>query len=67
MIGTREYNETGLHTTLLTSSLGCDSIVHLDLVVLAPFAAIEPIDLLACDNNPVVLDASNSRRPQPGF
>ena len=36
MVGDSTYNATGTFTTVLTSSLNCDSIVILDLTALAP-------------------------------
>ncbi len=59
-IGSREFNDTGIYEVGLTSSNGCDSTVVVNLNVLDPIAIIDPVDLLACDNNPVRLDASGS-------
>jgi gliding motility-associated-like protein len=36
LVGTSTYTNTGIFTEVLTSSFGCDSIVTLDLTVLAP-------------------------------
>lgn len=47
-VGTSTYMETGIYVDTLTSSFGCDSIVTLDLEVLAPIETflVESI----CDN-----------------
>ena len=41
-VGTSNYNQSGIYTDSLISSLGCDSIVTLDLTVV-PDEGIEPI------------------------
>lgn len=41
-VGNNSYNQTGVYTDSLTSSLGCDSIVTLDLTIV-PDRGIEPI------------------------
>lgn len=48
MVGTSTYSATGIYVDTLTSSFGCDSIITLDLEVLAPIETFLTEDI--CDN-----------------
>ncbi|MFK8103116.1 MAG: beta-propeller fold lactonase family protein [Saprospiraceae bacterium] len=56
-VGTTSYNETGMYTTTLTSSFGCDSLVNLDLTVLPP--VVVPVAATICANEFFVMGAKN--------
>lgn len=50
------YDETGFYTDTLTNTLGCDSIVHLDLSIMldSDMSEIRPIDTLANNSHWVI-------------
>ena len=55
------FNTTGIHAEFCTSSLGCDSLVEVDLAILEPEAVIAPPDTLDCTvNTSIQLDGSGS-------
>ncbi len=60
VVGGTPFFNAGFHQLTLQSSLGCDSVVNLNLNVLAPVAAALPSDTLSCFQPEVVLDGSVS-------
>ena len=56
----------GTYTATLTNSVGCDSIITLNLTVLSPMAAIQPPASLSCSQTTVTLFGTNSSTG-PGF
>jgi gliding motility-associated-like protein len=63
MIGDSTLSVSGNYDILLTSSNGCDSLVIVELLVLAPLASISMADSLSCSNQEVSLDGSSSTPP----
>ena len=59
-VGDSTLNTTGVYELTLTSTLGCDSLVRVDLTVLEPEAIIGPIDTLSCSNLSILLDGNSS-------
>ena len=51
---------TGNYSDTLTSILGCDSIINLELIVLNPQASIVAPDTIICSNLEIELNASSS-------
>jgi hypothetical protein len=56
----------GTYNATLTNSVGCDSIITLNLTVLSPMAAIQPPAALSCSQTTVTLFGTNSSTG-PGF
>lgn len=56
-IGSTPYYETGIFTQVLTSYLGCDSVVLLDLTVIDIVLDVYPSDILTCSVTEVSIDA----------
>lgn len=55
------FTSSGIYSEICTSSLGCDSIVNIDLAILEPDAVIAPPDTLNCSTNiTITLDGSGS-------
>ncbi|MCB0549455.1 MAG: gliding motility-associated C-terminal domain-containing protein, partial [Phaeodactylibacter sp.] len=59
-VGDSMLISTGVYSITLASSLGCDSIVNVDLQVLDVVANIMPPDTLNCNRPLVTLDGSGS-------
>lgn len=59
-LGDSTFTTSGFYELVLTSQLGCDSLVQLDLTVLEPQAQLVPPDTLTCASPQVVLDGSGS-------
>jgi gliding motility-associated-like protein len=59
-LGNNTYTETGTYTEVLSTWLGCDSTVTLNLVTLAPVASISPPNIINCNNPTVALNGSGS-------
>jgi gliding motility-associated-like protein len=59
-IGGNPFCTPGVHEVVLTSYLNCDSTIQLNLTIANPFATIEPVQLITCDNPNVLLNGSNS-------
>ncbi len=59
-VGDSIFAEAGNYEVILTSSLGCDSVVTLNLEVLTVAAAIAIPDTIDCFNNGITLDGSAS-------
>jgi gliding motility-associated-like protein len=59
-VGNSVYTATGAYTDVLTTYLGCDSIVSLDLLVLNPVASVLSPATIDCDNPTVALNGSGS-------
>lgn len=60
MIGNESYSEPGFYSGTLTSALGCDSIVNLDLSVIEVYAVInEPLSI-DCNISVISLDGNGS-------
>ncbi|MFM8371315.1 MAG: hypothetical protein ACKOCO_02955, partial [Bacteroidota bacterium] len=55
------FTSSGIYSETCTSSLGCDSIINIDLAILEPEAIVAPPDTLNCDTNiTVTLNGSAS-------
>ena len=60
-VGGQTFDTTGVYEVALTNVAGCDSIVVLDLTVLAPQAVVTPGErTLTCSRPRVLLDGTNS-------
>lgn len=59
-VGNNTYNTSGFYTTTLTTSEGCDSIVNLNLNVIAIDAVINSPLALDCNNSIILLDGNGS-------
>jgi len=59
-VGDSTFTQSGFYELVLSSQLGCDSLVQLDLTVLEPQAVIEPPDTLTCANPQLTLNGSSS-------
>ena len=58
---TNSYSSSGLYSETCTSSLGCDSIVNVNLAILEPMAVIAPPAILDCGaNSTITLSATGS-------
>jgi gliding motility-associated-like protein len=60
VIGNQSFSESGSHQVILSAASGCDSVVNLNLTVLAPVARIASVDTLDCNTTQVTLDGSAS-------
>lgn len=56
-VGGQEFSQSILTTITLEDALGCDSLVHLDLVVVDPALAVAPPSPLNCRDREVTLQA----------
>lgn len=56
LVGTNSYTNTGFYTNTFPTIHGCDSVVNLDLTVLAPI--ITPLDITICDGESVDVGSS---------
>jgi gliding motility-associated-like protein len=54
------FCSTGVHEVTIQNYLGCDSVIQLTLMVIAPEIIIEQPDPITCANPTITLDASNS-------
>ncbi len=59
-IGADSFTVAGIHEVTFTTNAGCDSIVRLNLQVLAPQVVFGPVDTISCNNPTVTLDGSAS-------
>lgn len=59
-MGTQAFFNSISTQVVLTSALGCDSTVNLELMVLDPLIVLEPVDTITCSDPMVLLDAGNS-------
>ncbi|MFT7602806.1 MAG: hypothetical protein ACI8VT_000369, partial [Saprospiraceae bacterium] len=59
-VGNNYFDSTGIYNTTLTTAMGCDSLVSLNLIVLAPQINIAPVAVLDCNILNVLIDASGS-------
>ncbi len=55
-----DYTSTGVFVDTLVSAVGCDSVVRLDLTVLAPQVDVQGLGPITCFSPSVTLDASAS-------
>ncbi len=61
MVGDSTFSQAGNYEVTLTSSLGCDSVVTLNLEILTVTASIAAPDTIDCFNNGITLDGSSSQ------
>ncbi len=59
-VGNNTYSTSGFYTNTLTTNQGCDSIVNLDLTVVAIDAVINSPLALDCNNSIISLDGNGS-------
>lgn len=59
-LGDSTFTASGFYEVVLTSGLGCDSLVQLDLTVLDPQAQIAAPDTISCASPQITLDGSGS-------
>jgi len=59
-IGNNNYTTSGFYTNNFTTNQGCDSIINLDLTVIATNAVINVPLALDCDNATIFLDGNGS-------
>ena len=60
VIGAESFSSSGNYQVILSSALSCDSIIDLELTVLAPQAIVPEPATISCSLPEITLDGSNS-------